>query len=176
MKTKDLTQMTLWLAITIVLAYMPVLPVPFLPVPIVIQNMVFMVMGAFLGAKKGFLTALLYLLIYATGILGKGGLAVFLSASGGYLFSYPFAVLAVGYFVERYWEQLSDLKLLLILIGFGVIFINLSGALFMVYYLHLGNLLPVLMSCLVYLPGDVIKAILAFFLFKRLKNFSLLAK
>ncbi|MBM7642381.1 biotin transporter BioY [Streptococcus loxodontisalivarius] len=176
MKIKDMTQMTLWLAITIVLAYVPSIPIPFLPVPIVIQNMVFMMMGAFLGAKRGFLTALLYLFIYATGLLGRGGLAVFFSASGGYLFSYPFAVLLIGYFFKRYWSQMTWIKAFAWILLFGVIFINLCGALFMVYYLHLGNLVPILVSCLIYLPGDIVKAALAVLIFERLKLFSLLAK
>ena len=81
MKTKDLAYIALFAAITAVLGLLPAIPVPAVPVPITAQTLGVMLAGAVLGARRGFLALLLFLVLVAVGLPvlagGRGGLAVF---------------------------------------------------------------------------------------------------
>jgi biotin transport system substrate-specific component len=81
------------------------------PVPTTLQTLAVLGSGAYLGARRGAASQLLYLGIGAAGAPifanGDGGLAWLtradpLHASGGYLWGYPLAALAVGVICERY--------------------------------------------------------------------------
>jgi biotin transport system substrate-specific component len=81
------------------------------PVPTTLQTLAVLGSGAYLGARRGAASQLLYLGIGAAGAPifanGDGGLnwltrADPLHASGGYLWGYPLAALAVGVICERY--------------------------------------------------------------------------
>ena len=79
MKTKDLAYIALFAAITAVLGLVPAIQVG--PVPITAQTLGVMLAGAILGARRGFLSQLLFLVLVAIGLpllaSGAGGLAVF---------------------------------------------------------------------------------------------------
>lgn len=75
-------------------------PIPFSPVPVSLQTMAVLLIGATLGAKRGALSVLLYL---AEGALGfpvfAGGLSgffVLLGPKGGYLLGFVAAAIAAG--------------------------------------------------------------------------------
>ena len=53
MKAKDITQIALMTAVIVILGMFPGIPLGFIPVPIVLQNMGVMLAGALLGPKKG---------------------------------------------------------------------------------------------------------------------------
>jgi len=64
------------------------------PVPITLQTFGVLLSGAVLGARRGFLAVLLYLVLGAAGLPifagGSSGMATFTGPSGGYLISFPF--------------------------------------------------------------------------------------
>ena len=107
MKTKDLAYIALFAAITAVLGLVPAIQIG--PVPITAQTLGVMLAGSILGAKRGFLALLLFLLLVAIGLPvlpgGGGGLAVFAGATAGYLFSWPIAAFVVGLLTERFWTR-----------------------------------------------------------------------
>jgi biotin transport system substrate-specific component len=81
------------------------------PVPTTLQTFTVLGAGAFLGARRGAASQLLYLGAGAAGIPifanGDGGLGWItradpLHASGGYLWGYPLAAFVVGLLCERY--------------------------------------------------------------------------
>lgn len=178
MKTRDLSLMAIMLTLIIVLGFIPALPVPFLPVPIILQNLGIMLAGAFLGRNKGAACVFLFLLLYALG-LPRGSLANFLSPSGGYLLAYPIAAYLIGAGMEFLGRQLNFTKSLIVFVLFGVLFINLAGALFMCLHAQTANMgvLTILTGALIYLPGDLLKATIAAYLITRLhKQSALLSK
>jgi biotin transport system substrate-specific component len=75
------------------------------PVPITLQTFAVLLSGAVLGARRGFLAALLYLVVGAAGLPvfsgGAGGLGVFSGPSVGYLVAFPLAAGLCGLIVER---------------------------------------------------------------------------
>ena len=79
MKTKVLTRVTMMVALMIVSGVLTI-PLPGLPVPIVLQNMMMMLAGGLLGKKFGTLAVSVFLLMVAVGFPvlsgGRGGIAV----------------------------------------------------------------------------------------------------
>lgn len=79
MKTKDLTFIALGAAIISAVSLLPQLQLVG-PVPITLQMLAIMTVSAILGAKRGGLAVLIFLLLAAAGLPllgGKGGLAPF---------------------------------------------------------------------------------------------------
>lgn len=84
--------------------------IPLQPVPLTLQTLGVLLVGAALGWKRAFAALALYvaagavgLPVYAggaSGVMAPGGSG--LRASLGYLLSYPFAAALVGFLVERY--------------------------------------------------------------------------
>ncbi len=77
------------------------LEIPHEPVPFTLQTFFVLLSGAFLGARNGALSQLIYL---GMGLLGapvfaKGG---FLGPTGGYLLGFPVAALVVGLLTEQH--------------------------------------------------------------------------
>lgn len=74
--------------------------IPPIPVQFTLQVLVVVLAGALLGARWGFISMLIYLLLGAGGapvFSGfRSGLPVILGITGGYLLSYPLAALVVG--------------------------------------------------------------------------------
>jgi biotin transport system substrate-specific component len=78
--------------------------IPHQPVPYTLQTMFILLSGAFLGARNGAMSQIIYL---ALGILGAPvfsmggfGIAWLQGPTGGYLLSFPIAAAVVGYLVQ----------------------------------------------------------------------------
>lgn len=164
MKSRYLTLSAIVLAALIIMAYIPIIPLPL--VPITIQNLGIMLTGALLGGRKGFVTVALLLLLAMIGLPvltgGSGGFARFFGATAGYLWAYPIAAGLIGFSVAKL-KQLNRLNfwtVLVVILVFGVLFIDSLGAI----GLTLVTKMPLSQSLvlqLIYLPGDVIKALVA---------------
>lgn len=76
------------------------IPVPMSPVPIVLQNMFAILAGLLLGPLWGGIAVALYLVIGALGAPvfagAKGGMAIILGPTGGYLLGYLLAAIVGG--------------------------------------------------------------------------------
>lgn len=79
---------------------------PLKPVPVTLQTLAVLLVGAALGWKRGAASMTTYLLAGAAGLPvfagGSAGLAKFAGPTGGYLLSYIFAAALVGWLVQRY--------------------------------------------------------------------------
>ncbi len=105
--------------------------VPHHPVPYTLQTLAVLLAGAFLGARNGALSQLLYL---AVGILGAPvfaggafGMAVLFGPTGGYLLGFPLAAAAVGYLIHKreglLWSFVSMTMGLLVVFLCGTIYL-----------------------------------------------------
>ncbi len=101
MKTKDLTMIALLVAFISVSAQ---LAIPLGPVPFTLQTTLILMTGLILGAKKGALAVLIYILVGAIGLPvfsgGRGGVAVILAQTGGFIISFPIMAFVAGAFSE----------------------------------------------------------------------------
>jgi biotin transport system substrate-specific component len=83
-----------------------VLPLPFTPVPLTLQNFGVLLVGLSLGSRRSFIALVLYL---AEGLMGMpvfsptgpGGIAQLLGPTGGFLLAYPFVAGIAGWVFEE---------------------------------------------------------------------------
>lgn len=173
MKTKDMLYIAMFTAVVAVLGLIPTIYLPFTPVPITAQTFGVMLAGGILGARLGGLSLTLFLLIAAIGAPiiagGRGGIPAFVAPNGGFLISFPFAALIIGYLVEKFWHNLKVWKVFLINIFGGVLVVYAFGIPYMVMMTDMSIAVAAGFS-MVYLPGDFIKAIVAAYIVVRIKK------
>ncbi|WP_208437918.1 biotin transporter BioY [Bartonella taylorii] len=165
MNTKDLTYIALFAAIYAILGLFPPIFLPiFLGLPITAQSMGPMLAGSILGAKRGALASLLFLVLVAIGLPllagGRGGIGVFLGAGGGYMIGYPVAAFFIGFMVELLWRRLNFIILFVINTVGGVGIVFLFGIPWMAYITQV-PLLTALTTSLGFLIGDFVKVLIA---------------
>ena len=138
------------------------IPLGFTPVPITLQTLVVMLVGAALGSRRGALAALLYLAEGATGLpvfASGGGLFYLLGPTAGYLWSYPIAAFVVGWLCERGLDRSFATSLLAMLPGSIIIY--LIGVPWLAFVVHLSLGQALIAGLLPFIPGDIIKVIIA---------------
>ncbi|MBU2358088.1 MAG: biotin transporter BioY, partial [Alphaproteobacteria bacterium] len=104
---RNLTLVALFAALIAALGLIPQLTLAF-GVPITAQSLGVMLCGTVLGARRGALAVLLFVLLVALGLPllagGRGGLGVFASPTAGFVVGFPFAAFITGLIVEN-WRQ-----------------------------------------------------------------------
>src|SRR5690625_2953075 len=92
-------------ALIAVLALTPAVTIAGMAVPITLQTLGVMLAGAVLGARRGALATVLYIVVGLAGVpifaQFTGGLAVLATPSAGYLLSFPLAALIIGTLARR---------------------------------------------------------------------------
>ncbi|MFS2179291.1 biotin transporter BioY [Rhizobium pisi] len=169
MSTRDLVLTALFAAIIVALGLLPPITLGFIPVPITAQSLGVMMAGVVLGARRGAIAVLILLLLVAFGypVLsgGRGGLAIFASPSAGFLVGWIFGAFVTGYLSERLVnEQQSGLVQtvsfflaamvggIVVLYAFGITYLATAGGM---------GFPKAFVGSMVYLPGDVTKAVVA---------------
>ncbi len=135
------------------------LPLPFTPVPIVLQVQLVLAMGALLGPRRAALTLLFYLtqglMGYPVFAMGASGLATLLGPRGGYLMGYLMGAVITGFLYERGDKSRLDLFKSMAL---GNIVVYLMGWLWLSQFLGAGRAL--LCGVLPFIVTDLLKLLL----------------
>ncbi len=133
-------------------------------VPISAQSLGVMLAGCVLGARRGVLAVLLFLLLVALGLPllagGRGGLGVFVGPTAGFLIGWPVAAFVTGW-ITASWRRVD----LAIAAGAGA----LIGGVLVLYAFGMGGMMlfagltPVqaITALGAFIPGDIIKAVVA---------------
>lgn len=104
LSTRDLIICAMFASITAILAQISI-PLPFSTVPLTMQVFAVTISGVILGAKKGFISQLIYILLGAIGMpvfAGmSGGIGIVLGYTGGFIIAFPIMALVIGYVSER---------------------------------------------------------------------------
>ncbi len=165
MTTRDMTFVALFTALTAACAVFPPLQTP-LPAPIIVQNIGVMLAGSILGAKRGSLSLLLFVVLVAVGmpiLTGwRGGFGVILGPTGGFILSWIAAAFVIGWLVEKSWGRLNFWNLLLFNVIGGIVVVYVIGIPWQAAVANM-KLGEALVLSAVYIPGDVAKAIIASF-------------
>jgi biotin transport system substrate-specific component len=173
MKIKEMTYIALFAAVMGVLGLIPPIMLSFTPVPITLQTLGVLLAGGILGARLGAWSQIVFLLIIAAGMPllsgGRGGIGVFVGPSAGYLLGYPIAAFCVGYTLSKF-RSLGFKHILVTNLTIGIFIIYLTGIPVQAFMLDL-PLLQTIKVSLIYIPGDVIKAVLASILVYRLRKY-----
>ncbi len=146
------------------LGLVPAVAVPGVAVPITLQTLGVMLAGAVLGRWRGTAAVLVFLLLVALGLPllagGRGGLGVFFGPSVGFLVGFPVAAFVIGWLTERLSTARSLVRQVMVNVVGGIVVLYVFGIAGMALVLHL-DLPRATTAALVFLPGDVIKAVLA---------------
>lgn len=163
-KRKRMLYACLFAAVTGALGFVPPIPLPFVPVPITLQTFGVMLSGVVLGARGGFLSMLFFVALVACGVPllsgGRGGVAVFFGPSGGFLMSWPIAACLIGFLTDRFSKRLNVGNLMIFNGLGGIVVVYLCGIPYLAYISGL-SLGAAAFGSLVFLPGDMAKAVFA---------------
>ncbi|GIN84892.1 biotin biosynthesis protein BioY [Heyndrickxia sporothermodurans] len=172
MKIRDITYISLFAAIMGALGFIPPIFLSFTPVPITIQNIGVLLSGGILGSRLGAWSQVVFLLLVAAGLPllsgGRGGIGVFVGPSAGYLFGYIIIAFLIGFTLSRF-RKISFAKILLTNITIGVFLLYVFGISVQSFVMDIPILQAIKIS-LVYIPGDIAKAIIASFLVYKLRK------
>ena len=164
--TKEMILVSLFTALTAIGAF---LSIPLGNVPITLQSMFTILAGLLLGSKLGSLSQLVYVLLGLAGVRifagFSGGLQSVLKPSFGFLIGFIFAAYVVGKIAHG--GKSIDFKRILLATLAGTFVIYLFGLPYM--YIILNSIMGKAVSmstaiktgCLIFLPGDILKAILS---------------
>ena len=164
MTTKHLVYTALMTAIICILGIVPSVPLPFMPVPIVLQNIGIFLAGIILGRKLGTTSVIVFLLLVATGLPvlsgGRGGIGVFAGPSAGFLFLYPVVAYFIGIIRDAYLHKINFLVIFIATLVIGVLGLDILGTIIMGFIIHIPISKAFILS-FSFMPGDIIKAIIA---------------
>ena len=172
MKIKEITFVAVFAGVMGALGVVPPIMLSFTPVPITLQTLGVLLAGGVLGARLGAMSQTIFLLLLAAGMPllsgGRGGLSVFVGPSVGYIISWPITAFCIGYLLSRF-QTLKIQHILFINLTVGILLIYLIGIPVQAFMMDIPLLKAVQLS-LIYIPGDVLKAILASILVYRLRK------
>lgn len=163
MTTRDLVYIALFAALSAALALFPPFMLP-IGVPIVVQSIAPLLAGSIIGAWRGMLAMLLFVVLIAIGLpllsSGRGGMAALLAPAGGFVLSWILVAAVVGWLIER---RHGEAGLIYRIVS------NLIGALVVSYPIgitwiavsnHISLKAAAAAAC-AFIAGDVIKVIIA---------------
>ncbi len=155
---RDLVLIALFAALTAIMAYVAV-PMPAGLPPITGQTFAVMLAGLLLGANKGAMSQIIYILLGVVGLpvfaSGTSGLGILVGRSGGFLIGFVFGAFLIGKLTENKPEPSLRTLSFAALLG-GIIVVYIPGILQMARVGGIsletaaGFMLP-------FLPGDLIK-------------------
>lgn len=162
--SRDLALVATFAGVVAALGLVPAFTPPGFAVPITAQSLGVMLAGSVLGARRGALSLVLFLVLVAAGLPllagGRGGLGVFVGASVGFLLAWPVAAWVIGAISERagtpyrlHWGLVANV------LG-GIVVIYLGGILGLAAVLDL-SLIAAAATVWIYVPGDAVKVVIA---------------
>lgn len=138
------------------------LPLPWTPIPLVVQDLAVLAVGLLFGPALAFATLLLYLAEGALGLPmfnphGFGGLAQILGPTGGFLMAYPAVAALAGAFRSRTGNYARNFAAAVV----ATLLLLTSGALYFAALMHTSPSLTLHLAVTPFLPGAVLKCALA---------------
>lgn len=132
--------------------------VPMLPVPMTLQSLAVLMIGAAYGSRLGAATLALYALEGAIGLpVFAGFKSGVMLASFGYVLGFIAAAFVVGYLAERGWDKSIPKMFAAMLIGAAVLYV--PGLIWLSAWI--GAEKAIELGLLPFLVGDVVKAAVA---------------
>lgn len=135
------------------------IPIPFSPIPITGQTIGVVLVGGLLGARRGSMSVLIYLLEGALGLpvfaQMKAGVHVLVGPTAGYLWGFVLSALLIGYLAEKGWTLKPVTSFLSCFAATTLIL--MSGTLYLIV-LKVGFSEALTIGFYPFLIGDVVKS------------------
>ncbi|MDG0793636.1 biotin transporter BioY [Cohnella ginsengisoli] len=155
----------LFAALFIAFSYVSI-PLGFTSVPITLQTLAVMLAGGLLGARLGFSSIALVVLLAAAGLPllhGRGGLATVFGPTGGFIWMFPFQALFIGMTADRLFRKggkpttRTYVILIVSILLFGIALSYVGGVPWYAYKAHVSLHAALVGACYPFLPGDLVK-------------------
>lgn len=136
------------------------------PVPFTLETFAIMLAGGLLGARYGFASIFVVILLTALGLPllhGNGGFSLIVGPTGGFIWMFPVSALLIGWFAQRIrgtgWQ--AYLLMFVVMELFGSLLMYVSGVPWFMHVMNysLNKSLP--MAMYPFLLPDAIKALVA---------------
>lgn len=162
--SRDLALIATFAGVVAALGLVPAFVPPGFTVPITAQSLGVMLAGAVLGARRGFLSVALLLVLVAVGLPllagGRGGLGVFATPSVGFLLGWPVAAFVIGWLTERGGSTYR--------LTWGLV-ANALGGIVVLYAAGIAGIAAVAgvsvqaaaVSTWIFIPGDLVKVVIS---------------
>ncbi len=165
---RDLAQIAVFAALIAALGLPGSITIGSTGVPITLQTLGIMLAGGILGARKGFLSVLVFLVLATAGLPllagGRGGLAIWTGPSAGYLVGFLAGVVVVGALTARILPRYPLWQGILVNLIGGALVIYLFGVTWLAIRTTWGAAIT---GAIPFLPGDVLKAVVAALVIKQ---------
>jgi biotin transport system substrate-specific component len=152
-----------------------VLPFPFSPVPVVLQNFFALLSGLVLGPARGAQAVGLYLLAGALGVPvfagAAGGFVRFLGPTGGYLLGYLLSALTAGLVAGRPRPEAPAPRWRIVLaVSAGLLAVYVPGVIRLKFVIDRPWAAALAAGFVPFIPGDLLKGIAAVIIAPRLRR------
>lgn len=146
--------------------------VPMVPVPMTMQTLAVLLVGALFGWRLGAAVILVWLTAGAFGLPvfagGAGGIAHLVGPTGGYLAGFLLAAMLTGYLAERGWNAWRPAHAFLAMLLAHVVCLGLGGA-WLAFWM--GPEPALAKGVVPFLAGAVVKSALAVAILRALASF-----
>lgn len=167
---RDISYIALFATLISVSGYISV-PLPFSAVPVTAQTLAVMLAGSLLPASQAALSLIVFLLMGAVGLPvfsgGTGGLGIIVGKTGGYLIGFLFGAVAISLTKGR---NVNFARILSANLFGGIIVVYIFGALWLSFVTKISLWNSVILGVVPFIPGDVVKAVIAALLSVRLNK------
>ncbi len=169
MKTKDITQISMFVAVTVILSQI-LIPIPFVPISLGVFAVY--LSAVFLKPKQAFLCQLIYILL---GFIGLPVFAKFSSGVGpttGYLLAYPIMAFIVSFGIHNYKQKNKtvDFIFYFLLMSLSLSICYTLGTYVLSYMLEMTFVRALSVGVIPYIIGDIIKIVVTILFVMPLKN------
>ena len=160
--SRDLALVATFAGVVAALGLVPLFTPPGFTVPLTAQSLGVMLAGAVIGARRGFLSLVLLLVLVAVGLPllagGRGGLGVFATPSVGFLLGWPVAAFVVGWLTERAGAPYRLGRGLVANVLGGIVVLYAAGIVGLALVAGL-SVQAAATSMWIFVPGDLVKAV-----------------
>ena len=145
--------------------------IPISPVPISLATLGIYLTIYILGGKDGAISTMIFILL---GLVGapvftgySGGVGKVLGPTGGYIVAYIFLAIIAGYIIEKNYDSFF---ICLLGMGLGTVVLYLVGTLWLKVLTEMTFNQALLVGVIPFIPGDIVKMIIALIIGKRLRQ------
>lgn len=170
---KYIIQAAMVCALLIILGLFPGIPLGIIPVAVVLQNLGVMLAGELLPARFGSLAVGVFLLLVALGLPflsgGRGGMAIIVGPTGGYLLAWLLAPALNAWLIQvtKAAQRPAWIEFFIAMI-FLVVFVDVLGSVWLTLQSHM-PFGAALWSNIMFVPGDLLKLGFAVVIARRLR-------
>ena len=171
MKTRELTKMSICIAIICVAAYIS-FPLPFTPTMVTAQTIAINLIALILKPKQSFVVVLLYILLGTFGLPvfsgGTCGFGVIFGPTGGFILGFLVMAPIMSYLKGN---NNSFKRYLIVTIFVGMPVLYIFGSVFMCILLKISIISALTLAVLPFIFGDILKCFVSSYLAIKLNKF-----